>query len=120
MKKAVISGSEKIDEKHVREAKKAVEEECEKSIKTLSKPHKLMLLSALTTRKVGEAYTQYNKTAEKFKLPPLTERRLREILGDLELMGFIEVERRGREWLIKPTKWFNTNKVKETLQKELE
>ena len=38
--------------------------------KNTIKTHKLMFLSALTTRKVGEAYTQYNKTAEKFKLLP--------------------------------------------------
>jgi Cdc6-like AAA superfamily ATPase len=121
LKKAVISGSEKISEKHVREAKTAIEEtEFETSMKSLSKPHKLMLLCALTTRKVGETYTQYNNISAKFGLPPLTERRLREILGDLELMGFIGIERRGREWLINPNKWFDIKKAKETLQKEIE
>jgi len=120
LKKAIVSGSELINEKHINEAKTAIEEaEFEMSIKSLSKPHKLMLFCALTYKRVGNAYTQYNVFAEKYGLLPLSERRLRDILGDLELMGFIGIEKKGREWLINPSKWFDITKAKETLQKEL-
>jgi hypothetical protein len=50
---------------------------------------------------------------------PLSERRLREVFGDLELMGFISAERRGKEWVIIPSVWFDVVKAKEVLEKEL-
>jgi cell division control protein 6 len=121
LKKAIISGSETINEEHINEAKIAIEEtEFETSIKSLSKTHKLMLLCALTLKRVGAAYKEYNMIAENFGLLPLSERRLRDILGDLELMGFIGIEKKGREWLINPSKWFDTTKAKEILQRELD
>jgi hypothetical protein len=34
-------------------------------------------------------------------------------------MGFIGIEKKGREWLINPSKWFDITKAKEIIQKEL-
>ena len=118
---AVITGSRKVTEVHVRRACRVIDnEEDVEAIISLSNPHKLLLLTALTTRKVGAAYRRYNEVASRYGLVPLTERRLRMILADLEEAGFLRVMRTGqRTWIIDVPTWINTSSLREKLEADL-
>jgi len=117
---ALYSGSDVVKVRHVEDARINIEKaEFESSMRSLSRTHKLMLLCALNSKKVGEAYSRFNALAPNYGLMPLSERRLREVFGDLELMGFISAERRGKEWVIIPSAWFDVVRAKEVLEKEL-
>jgi len=109
----------RITEDLVREASKRVESsyvvEC---LRELSSSHKLMLLAALTSKTVGEAYRAFHEMAKGCGLPLLSERRLRDLLSDLEMMGYLSVRREGRKYLIEPSRWLPQDAV-EVLKREL-
>jgi len=116
---AIEEGSDKIVERHVREGIKYVEESyLIESIRSLPRAHKLMLLAALESRTVGDAYRKANEMLAAMGLPQYSERRLRDFLGDLELMGYINVKRIGRSHHIEPSKWLPQDVV-EMLRREL-
>ena len=118
---AVIAGNGRVTEAHVRRACRVIDsEEVAEAISSLSDPHKLLLLTALTTRTVGAAYRRYNEVASRYGLMPLTERRLRMILADLEKAGFLRVVRTGqRTWIIDVPAWVNTSSLREKLEADL-
>lgn len=109
----------RLSEVHVNEARVRVERSyVEDGVRSLSRSHKLMLLAALTSRTVGEAYRKFNELAERYGLPPLSERRLREVLSELEREGFVYEERIGNRFYVKRSKWLPDNVV-DILEEEL-
>jgi len=110
VKLVFMEDCDRITIKHIEKAKGNVEYSyIENSLRALSRAHKLMLIAALKSNYVGEAYSKYNQLAPRYAMDQLSERRLRDILGDLELMGFINIRRKGRQWYIVPSKWIPSN-----------
>lgn len=66
-------------------------------LKGLSISHKLMLLAVLQSGTVGEAYKAFQEIAKSYGLPQLSERRLRGVLGELEMMGYLNVKEGKQE-----------------------
>ena len=62
-------------------------------LKGLSTAHKLVLLAVLQSRTVGEAYRNFYELARSHGFPELSERRLKDVLGELEVMGYVSVRR---------------------------
>ena len=117
---AVMSGSMVVRDVDVERAKLELESaESASSLTALSGPHRLLLLCALRAKRVGQAYRLFNEEAPKYLLQPLTERRLRDLLNELELMGFLFVEKQRREWLIKPCNWYDQDKMCILIESEL-
>ncbi|PUA31687.1 MAG: hypothetical protein B7O98_08845 [Zestosphaera tikiterensis] len=110
VKWALKTGSEKITLEHAEKAKKSVEERyVEESMSALSTAQKLMLLAAVKSRTVGEAYRNFNELAMKYLGTTYSERRLRDILGELEEMGFISIKREKKSWIIEKSTWLPKN-----------
>ncbi|MEM4577175.1 MAG: AAA family ATPase [Candidatus Nezhaarchaeales archaeon] len=118
VKMCVVNGDRlKVD--YIYEARKRVERAyVEEGLKGLSTAHKLMLLAALRSETVGEAYRNFYEVARSYGFPELSERRLKDVLGELELMGYINVKRMGRNYRIEPSKWLPFDTV-DALNKEL-
>jgi cell division control protein 6 len=109
----------RITEDLVREASKRVESSyVVGGLRELSSSHKLMLLAALSSKTVGEAYKTFHEMAKTHGFPLLSERRLRDLLSDLEVMGYLSVRREGRKYFIEPSRWLPQDTV-EVLKKEL-
>ena len=114
----IVSGG-KLRVDHIYEARRKVESSyVEEGLKSLSTAHKLMLLAAMQSRTVGEAYRNFYALAKAYNFPELSERRLKDILGDLELMGYINIKRIGRSHHVEPSKWLPRDVV-DILKSEL-
>lgn len=120
LKQAILEDSPKLIVEHIDKARTLVEVSyVESSLRMLSRAHKLLLLVILKgAKRVGEAYSKFNELAPSYGLKQLSERRLRDVLGDLELMGFIRVKRMGRQWIITISSWIPTE-AKTILEKDL-
>jgi len=98
---AVLSKSDKVTIEHVKEAVKKVESEyIEDSLSNLSTHHKLLLLTVALRKSISpsEAYRICNEAIEKFKFmwtSPITHRRWADYRSELELLGFLELTKRG-------------------------
>jgi len=120
LKIAILEGKESITADHVQTASNIIEEnELRNTIKSLSRVHKLLLLASLGRKSAREAYSLYNILTKEYGMSPLSERRLREVLGDLELMGFVSLRRMKNAWIIEPASWFLIEKAKAVLEEEL-
>jgi len=121
LKCAILEKAPKLLTEHVDRARIIVEiTYVEHSMRTLSRAHKLLLLAIIKgARRVGEAYSRFNELAPSYALKPLSERRLRDILGDLELMGFVRIKRSGKQWIIELSSWIPLEAEK-ILERELE
>jgi len=98
---AVLSKSDKVTVEHVREAVKKVESEyIEDSLSNLSTHHKLLLLTVALRKSISpsEAYRICNEAIEKFRFmwtSPITNRRWADYRSELELLGFLELTKKG-------------------------
>lgn len=95
-----------LSEEHVRAAKEKVElSYMREGFRSLSSAHKLMLLSALKSETVGETYRRFHELAKDCGLPEFSDRRLKEILGELKEMGYIYVRRIGKKYYVEVNEW---------------
>lgn len=88
-----------VTESDVMVAKDEVEIEfIRRSIERLSESQKILLYSIFTAEynSPTEVYKHYNKIAKDLGVTPLTQRRLSDLLKELELLGLVEIERKGR------------------------
>lgn len=93
----------------------------------LSRVHKLMLLAVLKTGGggVSKVCRVCLSLAEEYGVRDLDPRRFKDILLDLELMGFVKViKRRKSLWSVKPLEWIAKEDVKprvvESLARDLQ
>jgi cell division control protein 6 len=96
---AIGHGCDTVLEEHVTGAKQSVESAfIRKSVSQLRKTQKLLLYSTL--KHDGKSptiiYRAYNAIASKCNLEPLSSRRLAQYMGELELCGLVDVEKRGK------------------------
>ncbi len=101
-------GKKKITEEMIREAEDKIEVDAtEKSIKSLPKQSKILLLAIIKMCEGGNAvytgdiYEQYMKLASKLGEKILTKRRISGLISDLDVMGIVNTKvvskgRRGR------------------------
>ncbi|MBS7640711.1 MAG: ORC1-type DNA replication protein [Candidatus Bathyarchaeia archaeon] len=90
-------GDTKILEEHVREAQKRIEHDrVYESIKSLPTHSKIVLLSALILSRfdsdhsiTGEIYNLYSELCEQLGMSPLTQRRVSELINELDVMGLL-------------------------------
>ncbi|MEM1586315.1 MAG: ORC1-type DNA replication protein [Candidatus Bathyarchaeia archaeon] len=90
-------GDAKISEEHVREAQKRIEHDrVYESIKSLPTHSKIVLLSAFLLSKfdpnrsmTGEIYNLYSELCEQVGISPLTQRRVSELINELDVMGLL-------------------------------
>jgi len=117
--KICLFNDERMKVNHVYEAREKVERSyVEEGLKGLSTAHKLMLLAVLQSKTVGEAYRNFYELAKSHGFPELSERRLKDVLGELEVMGYVSVKRMGRNYYIEPSRWLPQDAV-EVLKREL-
>ena len=100
------SGSKKVIEVHVIEAQRVIERNMvEEVIKTLPLQSKLVLFSIYLLEKenvhdiyTGELYNTYHEVAREIRVEPLTQRRISDLINELDMMGIINaiVISRGR------------------------
>ena len=104
-------GVTKVDEKHVRASEDSIERDAPfVAIKNAPMHHKLVILAIIkstngTTGKVYDIYLSLSKQAEQ---KPLTQRRLTQIINELDLLGLVSTDivnqgRYGRSQKIKVT-----------------
>lgn len=117
--KMCLLNNERLRADHIYEARRRVERSyVEEGLKGLSTAHKLMLLAVLRSKTVGEAYRNFYELAKSHGFPELSERRLKDVLGELEVMGYVSVKRMGRNYYIEPSRWLPQDIV-EVLEREL-
>ncbi|MDQ3873804.1 MAG: AAA family ATPase [Thermoproteota archaeon] len=104
-------GATKVDEKHVRASEDSIERDAPfVALKNAPMHHKLVILAIIkstngTTGKVYDVYLSLSKQAEQ---KPLTQRRLTQIISELDLLGLVSTDivnqgRYGRSQKIKVT-----------------
>ena len=105
-------GAEKVERRHVEEARKLVEEDIVyEMIATLPEQHRLVLLALSTLRLKGKGvssfsgenvitsgllYSYYTKIAEEYGVSPVSDRWFREYLNELDTYGIISVKVAGK------------------------
>lgn len=90
-------GDREVLEEHVREAQKRIEHDrVYESIRTLPTHSKIVLLSAFLLNKfdpdrsiTGEIYNLYADLCEQLGISPLTQRRVSELINELDVMGLL-------------------------------
>ncbi|MEM0010953.1 MAG: ORC1-type DNA replication protein [Candidatus Bathyarchaeia archaeon] len=90
-------GDTKITEDHVREAQKRIEHDrVYESIRSLPTHSKIVLLSAFLLNKfdpdrsmTGEIYNIYSEICDQIGISPLTQRRVSELINELDVMGLL-------------------------------
>ncbi|MEM4982724.1 MAG: ORC1-type DNA replication protein [Candidatus Bathyarchaeia archaeon] len=90
-------GDIEISEEHVREAQKRIEHDrVYESIKSLPTHSKVVLLSAFLLSKfdpdrsmTGEIYNLYSEICDQLGIGPLTQRRVSELINELDVMGLL-------------------------------
>ena len=100
------SGSQKVIGDHVKEAQRVIERNMvEEVIKTLPLQSKLVLFSIYLLEKenlhniyTGQLYNTYHEVSRKMRVESLTQRRISDLINELDMMGIInaEVISRGR------------------------
>lgn len=125
---AIRRKKEKIEEEDVRLAEKEVEMEfIRRSISQLRENQKILLYSVLTTKEPtpSEIYKRFNKTADKLGYAPLTQRRLSSFLKELEFLGLVEIEKKGRgkrrgvTWIVFPSTTISEDVMLEALKRSI-
>ena len=128
---AIRRNSTKVTEEDVKIAEGETEREfIRHSIENLSESQRLLLYSVLNSKE-GESptriYQYFNIINRKVGISPLTQRRLSELLKQLELLGLIDIERRGRkgrgkgvDWYVYPSIHLDIEMVKEVIERSFE
>jgi cell division control protein 6 len=126
-------GDSKITEKHVDIALEKIDyDRVIESVKSLPKQTKAVLWSIINLEEenekniqTGDVYTIYEDTCKKSALHPLTQRRISDLLSELDMMGLINAKvislgRYGRTRKIRLNlSNKTTKKIKETLKSNL-
>jgi len=119
---------DRVTAEEVRFAKDEVETEfIRRSIERLGQNQKILLYCVLTAEEntPTSVYRRYNKIAEEWGSSPLTQRRLSELLKELELFGLVEIERRGRgrgrgvDWRLFPPSTIEKRVLMEAIRRSL-
>jgi len=106
---AVKEDAEKVCVRHVEIAIDALEDEVVRdSVRGLSDVHKCLLLAVLALRmsSPSSVYELCNRILNEYVGKKLSTRRLESYLGELELYGFVNINRKGRgrgkgvEWIV--------------------
>ena len=114
----------KVDEKHVRAGEDRLEKEAPFiAMKNATTHDKLVILAVMKSKNgtTGEVYDVYLSLCKEVEQKPLTQRRMTQIISDLELQGLISTDivsqgRYGRSQKIKITVPLTT--VKEALKED--
>lgn len=117
-------GAAKVDEKHVRAGEDRLEKEAPFiAMKNATTHDKLVILAVMKSKNgtTGEVYDVYLSLCKEVEQKPLTQRRMTQIISDLELQGLISTDivsqgRYGRSQKIKITVPLTT--VKEALKED--
>lgn len=115
-------GAAKVDEKHVRIGEDRMEEGVStRALKNLPTQNKLVVIAVMKSKNgtTGEVYDTYLSLCKHAEQKPLTQRRMTQIVSELELLGLIATDiinqgRHGRSQKIKIT--IPTATVKEALK----
>ena len=91
------SADSKVREEHVYKAKNKIELDCiAETIRTLPLHSKLILLSIILHEEngrrnltTGEVYTAYKELCSEMGLSPLTQRRITDLISELDMLGLI-------------------------------
>jgi len=94
---AVREENEKVREEHVRKAQNKIEyDKMSEAIRTLPAQSKMVLISVLLGKEngkdaltTGEVYDIYKSIAEKTGMSPLTQRRIADLISELDMLGII-------------------------------
>jgi len=125
---AIRNKEEKVTEEYVRAAQDEVEIEfIRKSIAELGESQKLLLYAVLISKEKSPkiVYNTYNKLAKKYGINNLTQRRLSQLLRELELYGLVEIEAIGRgrgrgvKWSVRPSSMIDDNIMLEAIRRSL-
>ena len=126
---AIRRGSEKVTEEDVRIAEGEIEREfIRQSIERLSESQRILLYCVLD-KKDGESptniYHRFNLVAKQIGAKALSQRRLSDLLKQLELLGFVDIIRRGRgrgkgvDWFVYPAFHYDAAEAKEVIIRSL-
>ena len=93
-------GSDVVTENHVYLAKNKIEFDCvTEAIKTLPLHSKLTLLSIILNEEsgrdnltTGEVYDIYRKLCRKISVPPLTQRRISDLISEMDMLGLVNAK----------------------------
>jgi len=125
---AIRNKQKKITEEHVRAAQDEVEIEfIRNSIAELRENQKLLLYATLISKEKTprRVYKTYNKLAKQYGINSLTQRRLSQLLRELELYGLVEIEvvgrgrGRGVKWLVRPSSTIDDDVMLEAIRRSL-
>ncbi|HKZ48295.1 MAG TPA: ORC1-type DNA replication protein [Thermoplasmata archaeon] len=91
------TGSERIAEEHVHRAKNKIElDTVAEAVKHLPSQSKVVLLAVFmneekgaTKMTTGEVYSRYRELASRTGLPPLTQRRVTDLIDELDMLGLV-------------------------------
>lgn len=117
-------GAARVDEKHVRAGEDRIERDAPFiALKNATTHNKLVVLAILKSKSgtTGDVYDSYLALCKQVEQKPLTQRRMTQIVSDLELQGLISTDivsqgRYGRSQKIKIT--VPTATVKEALKED--
>jgi cell division control protein 6 len=92
-----------VEEAHVQRARSQIELDCVvEAIKTLPTQSKLVLLGVILKEEVGnerlttgEVYNTYREICRKVGLMPLTQRRIGDLISELDMMGILNAQVRS-------------------------
>jgi cell division control protein 6 len=104
-------GATRVDEKHVRAGEDRMEKDAPfVALKNTTTHNKLVILAIMKSKNgtTGEVYDAYLSLCTEFEQRPLTQRRMTQIVSELELLGLIATDiinqgRHGRSQKIKIT-----------------
>jgi archaeal cell division control protein 6 len=104
-------GASLVDEKHVREGQDRIERDAPfVALKNAPAHHKLVIIAVIKSKSgiTGDVYDTYLALCKKVGQNPLTQRRLTQIISELELLGLVSTDiisqgRYGRSQKIKIT-----------------
>ncbi|MBC7129176.1 MAG: AAA family ATPase [Thermoplasmatales archaeon] len=125
---AIRNKQDKVTENDVRYAQDEVEVEfIRRSIAELRENQKLLLYAVLTSNEKTptKIYKIYNNLARQYGSNNLTQRRLSQLLRELELYGLVEIEIIGRgrgkgvRWLVTPSSTIDDDVMLEAIRRSL-
>jgi len=125
---AIRNKQNKVTVKNVRVAQDEVEVEfIKQSITGLRENQKILLYAVLKAKKGTSTriYKIYDKIARQYGIRSLTQRRLSQLLRELELYGLVEIEPvsrgrgRGVKWFVRPSSTIDDDVMLEAVRRSL-
>ncbi len=126
---AIRKGSEEVTEEDVRIAEGEIEREfIRQSIERLSESQRILLYCVLDSgdgKSPTDIYQKFNSFAKRIGAKTLSQRRLSDLLKDLERLGLVDIVRRGRgrgkgvDWFIYPAMLYDASEAKEVIVRSL-